>query len=287
MRISLWGLQRRFMMLKMKATGRLPGASWRQCCRALARQTFYWAEFAPKISTDSEKGISLYRVPGLPKPLWLPDLPAHFLELDLELLLHDYYHGAKISSLIAPGDVVFDCGGYVGLFSYWALSQGASRAVIFEPLETNIECIRRNLQAEIEQGRVSIRRQGLWSKDGELRFFVDEHLNGSSLLPLSGGGREMRIPVETIDAAMAALKLDRLDLIKMDIEGAEREAVLGAGETLRRHHPRLAICTYHRQDDPQMIVKNIFTACPDYKTTMRLQSKKARPSIDLWHRRQA
>jgi FkbM family methyltransferase len=273
------------MMLKMKATGSLPGVSWGKCFRVMSRQVLSWAEFAQKISTDLVNGIGLYRMPGLSKPVWLPDIEASYLELDMELLLHDHYHGAKIAGMAGPGDVVFDCGGYVGLFSMWAVSQGASRVVIFEPLAAALECIRRNLSDEIRDGRVSVCPKGLWSREGELTFFVDEHVNGSSLVQAAEGEREMRIRTTTIDAAMAEFKLDRLDLIKMDIEGAEREAVLGAGETLCKYHPRLAICTYHRADDPQVIAKNILSACPEYGSVMRRFSKKAEPSIDLWYRR--
>ena len=47
---------------------------------------------------------------------------------------------------------------------------------------------------------------------------------------------------------VADLGLDDLDLIKMDIEGAETRAILGARETLNRFRPRLAIATEHTED---------------------------------------
>ncbi len=285
MSISFWGIQRRLMMLEMKAGGLIPGISWKQCFEVLIKQNLHWAEFAQKLSTNSESHICLYRVPGFPKPLWLPDIDAQFLELDIELLLHDYYHGVKIAGLIHPGDVVFDCGGYVGLFSMWAVSHGASKVVVFEPLAINIECIQRNLREEIDQGKVIVHQQGVWSHADELRFHVDKNLNGSSLIQSLEDMEELNVPVVTIDSAVAELKLERVDLIKMDIEGAEREAVLGAKETLRKHHPQLAICTYHLKDDPQVIARNILSACPDYGTVMQRYSKKSRPSIDLWCRR--
>ena len=41
----------------------------------------------------------------------------------------------------------------------------------------------------------------------------------------------------------------RVDFIKMDIEGAELNALRGAEKSIRRYHPSLAVCAYHRTDD--------------------------------------
>jgi len=49
------------------------------------------------------------------------------------------------------------------------------------------------------------------------------------------------------------LGLSKVDFIKMDIEGSERRALLGARQTIQRYHPRMAICVYHLPDDPVVI----------------------------------
>ena len=64
---------------------------------------------------------------------------------------------------------------------------------------------------------------------------------------------------------MAELKLERVDFIKMDIEGAERNALAGARQTLARWHPRLALSAYHRPDDPEKIPAAVFAAWPGYR----------------------
>ncbi len=61
------------------------------------------------------------------------------------------------------------------------------------------------------------------------------------------------------------MDLKRLDYIKMDIEGAEREALRGAAETLRRFHPRLTIAMEHRFEDPRDIPKVVAEVCGGYR----------------------
>jgi hypothetical protein len=59
--------------------------------------------------------------------------------------------------------------------------------------------------------------------------------------------------------------LSQVDFIKSDIEGYERNLLLGAKNTLKKFAPKLAICTYHLPDDPQVLESIIKDANPDYK----------------------
>ena len=65
------------------------------------------------------------------------------------------------------------------------------------------------------------------------------------------------------------LKLDRVDFIKMDIEGAERHALAGARRLLAVHKPRLAICIYHGADDPEVVPRVVLAANDNYQTFRR------------------
>ena len=50
----------------------------------------------------------------------------------------------------------------------------------------------------------------------------------------------------------------------MDIEGSERFALQGATDTVKRFKPRMAICTYHLPDDPDVIPRIVLQTRPDY-----------------------
>jgi hypothetical protein len=57
--------------------------------------------------------------------------------------------------------------------------------------------------------------------------------------------------------------------IKMDIEGAEPQALIGATDLLRRHHPVLAVCTYHRSEHLWQIPNLIRSIAPEYNLFLR------------------
>jgi FkbM family methyltransferase len=166
---------------------------------------------------------------------------------------------------IQPGDVVIDAGAHVGESTRNALLLGASKVIAIEPEPANLRALRRNLAAQLADGRIVIVEKGVYDHEGVLEFethkswdgqFVDEH--GAH------GGAIERLPVTTIDALVAQLKLTRLDFIKMDIEGSEPYALKGAAETLRRFKPRLAIGTYHRPGDLDAIHQAVMKINPAY-----------------------
>ena len=63
--------------------------------------------------------------------------------------------------------------------------------------------------------------------------------------------------------------LTHVDFIKADIEGYERYMLEGAQETLRRFAPKLALCTYHFPDDPEVLAALITKANPAYRIVQR------------------
>ena len=149
---------------------------------------------------------------------------------------------------IRKGDVVLDCGGFVGDWTRFALSAGAWRVVTVEPSSENLECLRRNLSREIREGRVLVYSKGLW--DGDARLYLQHREGNPAAHSVTGGssGSGEWIDLTSIDKMVADLAMDRVDVIKMDIEGAETRAIRGARTTLNRFRPRLAVATEHTMD---------------------------------------
>lgn len=74
--------------------------------------------------------------------------------------------------------------------------------------------------------------------------------------------------IETV-ALDEFLRGERVTFIKMDIEGAERDALKGAAQIIREQKPKLAVSIYHRPDDVIEIPKLILSLRPDYRLYIR------------------
>ncbi len=159
----------------------------------------------------------------------------------------DVYHIR--AGMVQPGDVVLDIGANVGTVTRDALRAGAKLVVAVEPEPTTLECLRRNLQREISSGRVIVVPKGAWDADSTLPLHIDPNPLGSSLVLGGRGARTILVPLVTIDEIVAELRLEKVDFIKMDIEGAESHALLGASQTLRKFHPRMSLELEHHTED--------------------------------------
>lgn len=162
----------------------------------------------------------------------------------------DEYH---FRTLIKPGDIVLDVGANVGTDTRTALANGASQVIAIEPEPVSLECLRRNLAAEIRDNRVVVVPKGAWDREDTLVLHVDPADAGGSSFLWQKSGPSIKVPLTTIDRIAAEMKLPKIDLIKMDIEGSEKNALLGAADVIRRFHPRLAIALEHSTDDVEVL----------------------------------
>lgn len=170
-------------------------------------------------------------------------------------------------AIVRAGDIVLDCGAHVGVFTHQALKMGAEKVIAVDPDPTQVECLRRNFSAEIASGRVIVIPKGVWSSEGSMTLNVGDQNSGTSSLVFKTGQRDIEVPTTTIDQLVTDLNLPRIDFIKFDIEGAEREALRGAANTLRNHKPRILLESAHREDDLEVLPSIITDIRPDYTPT--------------------
>lgn len=168
---------------------------------------------------------------------------------------------------IGKGDIVLDCGANIGIFTRTALARGASLVVAIEPAPQTLKAFRRNLETEIRQGRVIVYPKGAWDHDAEMDLNIDEINQAANTLvtPVKERMSKVRVPLTTIDKIVAELKLTRVDFIKMDIEGAEKPALKGAENTIKRFRPRMSLSSEHLADDFTAIPALVRSLEPSYR----------------------
>ena len=178
---------------------------------------------------------------------------------------------------VKPGDIVIDAGSWIGDFAAYASAKGAGKVYAFEPTEPGFSYLSKT--AALNNGIIPV-KLGISNETTSAMIFTDARNTGAnSLLKDMCVGRHdtSQINTTTIDEFVRANNIERVDFIKSDIEGYERYMLEGAQETLRKFAPKLALCTYHLPDDPEVMAELIKQANPKYNIVQK--SKKLYASV--------
>jgi hypothetical protein len=111
----------------------------------------------------------------------------------------------------------------------------------------------------------------VWNETTELKF----NSEGTMASCVSDAGNTI-VEVDTIDNILQG---QRATFIKMDIEGAELNALKGAEQTIKKYKPKLAICVYHKADDFTTIPQYIKSLVPEYKLYFRVHRCSPQESV--------
>ena len=94
---------------------------------------------------------------------------------------------------------------------------------------------------------------------------------------------QLNLPLTTLDKVVRELQLERVDYIKMDIEGAEQQALRAAQATLSAYRPRLASATENSPDDQYHVGQLVHQAWDGYRKTcgpcMPREGNSIRPEV--------
>lgn len=213
----------------------------------------------------------MYRVKGMrvmahalrkrlyePRSVWIQDFDgdlAFLCHLDEHMGSQMYWRDAYswsqlrvLDRLLEPTMVFADVGANQGEFTLFAakrLTRG--RVLAFEPMTEMRERLVQNIEANAFEN-VVVSGLGLWSAPGRRRLFRREepfadgsfHEGLGTLFPTEERSDEVEeIALTTLDAFCAEHGIEQIDVLKIDVEGAEREALLGAEATLERCRPLL------------------------------------------------
>uniref|UniRef100_UPI0040562AED FkbM family methyltransferase n=1 Tax=Acetatifactor sp. TaxID=1872090 RepID=UPI0040562AED len=177
----------------------------------------------------------------LSKKTYLERLKFSYLGMDLSEIARpvtkNYFNDGVT---LSEKEVYIDCGGYIGdtAQKFIETVRGKyKKIVIFEPEPDKAKDIAKNLSGH----EYELIQKGVWSSNTILSFRRD--VGGGSCIDESG---TTQIKLTSLDETVRKYVPT---YIKMDIEGAEKEALLGSKEIIREYKPKLAICIYHKPED--------------------------------------
>lgn len=170
---------------------------------------------------------------------------------------------------LKKGDVVIDCGANMGIFSILAVKRGASTVYAFDPQDNALRLLNDNIKLNNSNAEIIPVPYGLSNRKCTLSFTEDNENIGASRISREGDIGTTTIECTTLDDWVEENNIPRVDFIKADIEGAERDMLNGARQVIKRDHPRIAICTYHLPDDPAVLRDIILSIDSTYRIEQR------------------
>ncbi len=170
----------------------------------------------------------------------------------------NWHHFFSENVRIAEDDVVVDCGAAEGLFTFVAASK-AKRVYAIEPVPVFVESLRKNFESST---KVSILPYAVGHRADRVRMSDDEIF---SRIDSKGS---LEIDVRTIDELLSQ-EDEPISLLKADIEGYEFPMLLGAEETIRRRHPKIALTVYHPQNNVSEIKDFLSRVHSDYRFAVK------------------
>jgi FkbM family methyltransferase len=174
--------------------------------------------------------------------LWSRPLRAWFCaedETTIEAMLHMQTYEPVSWVAPEPGQVFLDVGAHVGWYTIRAAQAigSSGRVIALEPDESNRRQLERNLSLNKITNQTVV-PAAAWSHSGAVRWSPSEVSVWNQIDETQGSQLMQTV---TIDELVSQLSLPRVDWIKMDIEGAETQALQGAEWVLRRFQPTLFI----------------------------------------------
>ena len=175
------------------------------------------------------------------KQVYLKRMQRGYLLIDISPIISssaEEYFDKQVE--LSQEEVFVDCGGFVGDTSMEFIrhTDGKyNKIIILEPEESKQKEIRKNMG----DSRYDLYQYGAWSCNAVLKF--DDRGDVGSRVSEKG---KVEIEARALDEIIYE---EKPTFIKMDIEGAEVEALKGSEKIIKDFRPRLAICVYHKPED--------------------------------------
>jgi FkbM family methyltransferase len=148
-----------------------------------------------------------------------------------------------IEKILQPGDVFIDVGANIGMHSLAAarVMRGMGTIIAFEPFPETVVALNKTIALNCFNQIIQVQQKALANRQGKNPFYLGKTCGHHSLysVPTQGSAlTAIEVELTTLDSALPPL--DKINLIKIDVEGAELDVLAGARKTLEKY-PDLAM----------------------------------------------
>ena len=179
-----------------------------------------------------------------------------------------YSEVSDIYSLLPKNiDVSVDAGAYNGdtVREIISFRDNIKKIYAFEPDKRNFKKLMRFVDEGGVAQEIAAINAAVWSEDTDSGFFGSGNRNSSVSSTVSYESRSETVGLVKIDSVVS----ERVDYIKYDVEGAEKEALMGSCNTIDNYHPALLVSAYHRSEDIFALPLYLVGAHGGYKYYLR------------------
>ena len=166
---------------------------------------------------------------------------------------------------IEDSSTVLDIGANFGLFTALAATKNPNGQIYaFEPVSETRDVLKKVQEL---YNNVTIVPFGIADKEEKYNVDISDYDNNPGAVSIMNPcmtNKSEELHVISLDEYVKRENIEKIDYIKADIEGAERLLLLGAKNVLKKMAPRLVICTYHYNEDPQLLSFLIKNANENY-----------------------
>ena len=147
---------------------------------------------------------------------------------------------------VKTGMTIIDVGANIGQYTLLAADRvkDSGKVISFEPAQENFEILQRNVHLNKFDDRVKIIKSAVGSTIGTCEFVLTSDGGSNFISQNSSNGsmsKRVIVPCLTLDSFISCQNFEKIDLIKIDAEGADFEVIKGARKMLEKYHPILFV----------------------------------------------
>lgn len=202
----------------------------------------------------------------------------NWMELDIKILdetkeinFGDYFDLDVFHC--SNSEVFVDLGAYIGdsALQFIDTYKKYKRVYCYEITPKTYAILEQNMKG---LPNIELRQKGAGEKQGTLYIQFNDNDASANTISQKNEAGDNAVTVVAIDEDIT----EAVSFIKMDIEGAEQSALKGCVQQIRKNHPKLAICTYHNNQDIWKVARMVHEIDPSYHFYMRHNGGNLIPS---------